>query len=854
MKKALPLLFVSLLVCISRCTWSQSLPSDVNSQQTGCSEDASDPDQACGQALDNNQEMSSPYTQGMNQNGNQESNQDNAREQGNPSGASEPVQRSSAAEYAPLLNRQQNNLPRATPRPTPLPSDEPTEFQNFVAEETGKKIPIYGVSLFRRVPSTFSPSNLTPVSANYVIGPDDELRVRIWGATTYSGNLRVDRSGSIFIPQVGSVQVAGLKFSQLDQHLRSAVAKEYSNFDLSVELGRIRSIQIYVTGQARRPGVYTVSSMSSLVDALFASGGPSPQGSMRQVELKREGKVVASFDLYDLLLRGDKSADAQLQAEDVLYIPPAGGQVAILGSVRSPAIYELRGHETLGEMLNSAGGTSALSSHAKISVDRVNPEGHREAVEFEFDPKGLMAVLLDGDIIRIEPTIPAYRNTVTLRGNVANPGHFSWKPGMHLSDIIPDRDSLLSRDYWWQRAHLGLPTPEFESEVVPQQLLAQKLKQSIESPLERATSQGQTDRAQRLGMAGLDAQHSASHASLAADNSSELTEEGNAQPKLEVRLLGHEIDWNYAVIERTDPATLKTSLIPFDLGKLIVSHDESQNVPLQPGDTITIFSQNDIRIPIDEETKYVTIEGEVGHSGTYSVKPGETLRDLIVTAGGFTPKAYLYGSEFTRESARKFQQRRIDEYVQQVDLEVRRGSLAVANASLPTAVGALNTSAQDRFLEELRLVRASGRIVLQLHPDQSSLDSIPRIELENGDHFTIPSIPATINVVGAVYNENVFLYQRADQAKDYLNLAGGPNRNADTHKMFIIRANGSVESRDAAKGIFGDAFLRAQLHPGDTLVVPDKNLKPNTSLKTFLDYSQAFSQVALGAAAISVLK
>lgn len=781
--------------------------------------------------------MAEPYNQGS------------AKEPTGTNGEAGAIQRSTAAEYAPLLNRQSNFQPA-----TAQPPDEPTEFQNFVAEETGKKIPIFGASLFHRVPSTFSPSNLTPVSDNYVIGPNDELRVRIWGATTYSGNLRVDRSGGIFIPQVGSIEVAGLKFSQLDQHLRSAIAREYSNFDLSVELGQIRSIQIYVTGQARRPGVYTVSSMSSLVDALFASGGPSPQGSMRHLELKREGKVVANFDLYDLLLRGDKSADAPLQPEDVIYIPPAGGQVAVLGSVRNPAIYEVLGHETLGEMLNSAGGTTALSSQAKISVDRASPGGRREAVEFDFDPSGLAAVLLDGDIIRIEPTIPAYRNTVTLRGNVANPGHFSWRPGMRLSDIIPDRDSLLSRDYWWQRAHLGLPSPEFESEVVPQQPLAQKLKQSIESPLERANSQGQIDKAQRLGVAGLDAQHSTSHASLAADNSTERTEESDTEPKLEVRLLGHEIDWDYAVIERTDPATLKTSLIPFDLGRLIISHDESQNLTLQPGDTITIFSQSDIRLPIDEETKYVTIEGEVGHAGTYSVKPGETLRDLVVTAGGFTPKAYLYGSEFTRESARKFQQRRIDEYVQDLDLEVRRGSLAVANASSLTAPAEVSTSAQDRFLQELKLVRASGRVVLQLQPSQSSLDSIPRIELENGDHFTIPAIPATINVVGAVYNENVFLYQRGGRTRDYLHLAGGSNRNADTHKMFIIRANGSVDSRDGEKGIFGDAFLRAELHPGDTLVVPDKNLKPNTSLKTFLDYSQAFSQLSLGAAAISVLK
>lgn len=844
MRKASPLMFVLLLVCVPCCTWSQTRPSVTTSSQSGCP--ATGTEQGCGQASETNGQAGESYSQGS------------AADPGNGYGDNGTVQRSVDGENAPLVNRQSNWLPDRA-----LPPDELTEFQNFVAAATGQKMLIYGASLFRRVPSTFSPSNLTPVSADYVIGPDDEVRVRIWGATTYSGNLRVDRSGSIYIPQVGSVAVAGLKFAQLDQHVRSAVARQYSNFDLSVELGRIRSIQVYVTGQARRPGAYTVSSMSSLVDALFASGGPSPQGSMRHLELKREGKIVANFDLYALLLHGDKSGDARLEPEDVLYIPPAGGQVAVLGSVRNPAIYELRDHETLGEMLESAGGTTALSSQSRISVDRASQSGHREAVEFAYDAGGLTAALLDGDILRIEPTIPAYRNTVTLRGNVANPGHFSWRPGMRLSDILPDRDSLLSRDYWWQRAHLGLPSPEFESAVVQPQPLAQELKRSIESPLERAASQTQADdfsvssptadNAQRLGAAGLDSQHSTSHASLAAENAGP-TEGSTVQPKLEVRLLGHEIDWNYAVIERTDPDNLKTSLIPFDLGKLIVSHDESQNLALQPGDTISIFSQSDIRLPVDEETKYVTVEGEVGHAGVYSVKPGETLRDLIGRAGGLTQKAYLYGSEFTRESARKFQQRRIDEYVQEVDLEVRRGSLALANAAIPGVAIASGSSAQDRFLEQLKLVRASGRVVLQLLPNASALDSIPIIELENGDHFTIPSRPATINVVGAVYNENVFLYHRDGQTEGYLKLAGGPNRNADTRKMFIIRADGAVESRDSIKGLWGDAFLRTALNPGDTLVVPDKNLKPNTSLKSFLDWSQAFSQLALGAAAISVLR
>jgi protein involved in polysaccharide export with SLBB domain len=194
------------------------------------------------------------------------------------------------------------------------------------------------------------------------------------------------------------VHVAGLKFSELDQHLRAATGRVFRNFDLSAELGRIRSIQIYLTGQARRPGVYTVSSLSSLVDALFAGGGPSPQGSLRHIQLKRDGKIIVDFDLYALLLRGDKSGDAPLQAEDVLYIPPAGPQVAVIGSIRAPAIYELRANETIGDALEAAGKTSALTAQTKVSLDRVE-QNQRRAMEFALDATGLSAPLADGDIV-----------------------------------------------------------------------------------------------------------------------------------------------------------------------------------------------------------------------------------------------------------------------------------------------------------------------------------------------------------------------------------------------------------------------------------------------------------------------
>ena len=784
-----------------------------------------------------------------------------------------------------------------------LPPEPPTEFQRFVAATTGQMLPVYGANLFRNVPATFSPNDLAPATPQYVIEPDDELRVRIWGQVNYSGNLLVDRAGNIYLPQVGQVHVAGQPFSALDLHLRQAIGKIFRNFDLSVDLGRIRQMQVYVTGTARRPGVYTVSAVSTLVDALFASGGPSLQGSLRHVELKRAGKTETDLDLYALLIHGDKSQDVQLLPEDVLYIPPAGPQVAITGSIRIPAIYEIRDGDTLGTLLDAAGKTSTTASQTRISLERVDSQQYRQAMEASFDARGLATPLADGDIVRIYPIVPAYQKTIVLRGNVANPGRFGWHEGMHLSDLIPDRASLLTRDYWWQRNLLGLPAPEFEpfisvqrspsdAEPIPlrdstgrvpnpqslfnspygfygpqgnSQINPQNYQQNYQQNFQQNYPQGNfPDDQQSSSQTGSPRQGQMSGAgSLAAQtprgSSSEYGLNGSTSRKNTVRLTPQEINWDYAVIERRDPNTMRTSLISFDLGKLVLNHDAAQNLALEPGDTVTIFSQTDIQIPLDEQTKYVDLEGEFVHAGIYSVKPGETLRDVVLRAGGLTRNAYLYGSEFDRESTRKLQQQRLDEYVQTVSTESNRGTqqLAVSGTGTSNSVDVVaSREVAQELVARLSQIRATGRIVLQFKANSLSLEDVPALSLENGDRFTIPSAPATINVVGAVYNQNSFVYQQNQTVGHYLRLAGGPNRNADSHYSFIIRADGSVVSRPTVKKAFGmlsaSKFDELSLNPGDTIVVPDKTLRM-TKLRNFMDWTQVFSQLALGAAAINVL-
>jgi len=791
-------------------------------------------------------------------------------------------------------------------RPEPL-----TEFQKFVASTTGQVLPIYGADLFRRIPSTFAPVDMAPVPPDYVVGPGDELRIRIWGQVNRQANVRVDRSGEIYLPDVGQVHVAGLTFSELDSHLRAAVGRVYRNFDLTVDMGQIRAIQVYLSGEARRPGVYTVSSLSTLVDALFASGGPSIEGSLRSIELRRNGAVITHFDLYDLLIRGDKTKDVKLLPGDVIFIPPVGSEVAVLGSVRNPAIYELLPHESLAGILADAGGVSAVAAEARISIERIDEHHDRQAMEVTYDTSGLSTPLDDGDTIRVYSIVPMYQKTVTIRGNIANPGRFAWHPGMRISDLIPDKDSLLTRNYWWRRAQMGLPAPEFE----PIPNLGNMRQPAENHPItlpqpgqpgangfnQNGATQSQSGTGQYQGQYGyqdqygftnpngqlqdqygtdqydygmqypdnsqqgqtgtgqnpnLNAQLRAGSTPLAAQEVTSTNRIPSSAQQTRVQVPAPEIDWDYAVIERLNPETLKTELLPFDLGKLVMQHDASQNLELQPGDIVSIFSEADIRVPVAEQTKLVRLEGEFVHAGVYSALPGETLRHLVERAGGFTPNAYLYGSEFTRLSTQAVQQARIDEYVQSLSLGIQRSTLALASSPTAAAQTIAGSSAaqssQQNLISALRQIRATGRIVLAMQPNSTGVNSLPDIPLEDGDRFIVPHRPTAVNVVGSVYNQNSFLFGERLRVGSYLRLAGGANKDADRKHEFIIRANGEVVSRDTTNGLWGNEFYNQPVYAGDTIVIPEKTFKPS-ALYGVMNWSQMFSQFALGAASLSVL-
>ncbi len=743
---------------------------------------------------------------------------------------------------APGSPEQAQQRPRAELR-------ERIEFQDFILQSTGRDLPVFGSNLFRQPPSTFAPVDNIPVTSDYVVGPGDEIQIRAWGQIDVDFNATVDRNGTISVPKVGVINVAGIKYQDLPDYLKTTFGRVFRNFQLTASLGKLRSIQIFVVGHARSPGTYTVSSLSTLVTALFAAGGPSSAGSMRSIQLKRGNQVVVDLDLYDFFVSGDKSKDARLLPGDVIYIPPVGSLVAVSGSVNAPAIYELKEHASIFDVLRWAGGLATTAQGQKVTLERIEDRKVRKVEEFPLDYGGLARGVRDGDLLTVYSLVPRFDDTVTLRGNVAQPGRFPWREGMRVRDLIPNKEALLSREYWLRR-----------NQVVG---IDENVTRLLRRQENTGTQLGVNDLAQRrpgeateltMGEAVRRKQVEQEAAKLAAPAQRPESEADPTRLVNQIRPSLQEVNWDYAVIERLKPEDLTTTLLPFNLGKAVLEDDPQQNLPLQPGDVVTVFSKGDIQVPASRQTKFIKLEGEFAASGVYEAQPGETLRQLVMRVGGFAQNAYLFGAQFTRESARAQQQQKLNEALDRLEREVQVRSVTRAQNVVSTEEAQSLTqqaAAQQALLARLRQLKATGRIVLEL-PEVAALKDLPDLPLEDGDRFFIPSTPSMVSVFGAVYNQSSFVYHPEKRVADYLSLAGGPTRDADTGSTYLLRADGSVISRRNSGFIFS-SLSGARVMPGDAIVVPEE-LDKTTFLKSLKDWTQVFYQFGLGAAAIEVIR
>ena len=734
-----------------------------------------------------------------------------------------------------------------------LPTKPLSGFQQFVFDTTGRILPNFGD---RSLQKTVRLDNANqPVSADYEIGAGDEILVRVWGAVDVNVKARVDRDGQLTIPSVGTFPVAGVKARNLDDFLKSQVGQYYKNFNLSATLGKLGGVNIYVAGQALAPGMHLVNSTSTLASVVFSVAQPGINGSFRNVQLRRGGETVATFDLYELLANGSMKGDRKLQAGDVVFIGQAGKRIALNVEGPAAAIFELKEGETLANVLATAGVDTTLLRQDTVLIEgfnAANPQAPRGVEQISYARALQEATLRDGDIVTIFQARREFSNAVTLKGAVADPARYPYFSGMTIADLIPNTDVLIQPDYFKKkgalvgysknRADRAMQDPRLqETLTIEEQIEQQQRLKLISNPPDLFVTDPRTGE-------------------LVENPAAKQFSEQREQAKLgavedTVKNLIPALNWDYAVIERLNRVELKPVLLPFNLRKAM-ARDPQHNLVLQPGDVVTIFSAEEADIPKARKTALIKVTGEVAAPGFYQVAPGETLRDVLVKAGGLTGDAYLFGTKLTRKAIMKQQEEQYKKALEQAE----RLLLAATNANAASALNpaeAANVQAraanQRQYLEKLRATKPDGRVVLDVQPKAQSIAEMPPLVLEDGDSIAVPSLPGQVAIFGSVYTQGAFAYEKGNTVFDYLSLAGGAAKSSDKGSIFVLRANGTVDSAQQGWIPFVSGLYGKQALPGDAIYVPE-DFERVSFMKGLLDISQIFYQVGLGAAAIKAIQ
>jgi polysaccharide biosynthesis/export protein len=553
----------------------------------------------------------------------------------------------------------------------------PTAVVGVTAPKPPRSLKPFGYDLFAGTPNTFAPVTNVPVSPDYLLGPGDMLQVMFYGKTNASFSLEINRDGTVNFPELGPVGLAGLTFQEAKDMLQTRIAAQMIGVQASISMGQLRSMQIFVLGEAFKPGAYTVSSLSTITHALFVSGGVSNIASLRNIQLRRAGKVIASLDLYDLLLRGDTSNDVRLQSSDVIFVPTVGDLVSVDGQVLRPAIYELKGGESVQDLIVLAGGLGPKAYSSSARIERIDGKGFLTILDLDLTRNVVRKTALKaGDGLYIDAIKDRLEDIVSLAGHVYYPGSFSWQDGMRLSDLISSLDQFppgLDLDY----AVLSRENPvtgdisaiKFSPSSVIQSvnnkddlelksrdkivLFSKKEARSdalapLVSALLSQTKQG--DLARVVGITG----------AVQFPGTYPLTE-GVRLSDLVLAAGGLSVDYpemNYALLVREhaeNDGYIETMQV--DLASAIDQPGSPADLLLSAKDQIVLFSINGPRSErlqplidkLSAQKKYneppqiVDIGGTVRFPGTYPLTSGMGVEELIIAAGGLTEGAY-YGS------------------------------------------------------------------------------------------------------------------------------------------------------------------------------------------------------------------
>jgi len=720
------------------------------------------------------------------------------------------------------------------------------------------KLERFGAALFRNSTAISdkdkSPLSI-PVGPDYVLGPGDEVVIDYWGSSSQHIQRAVDREGRIAVPEAGTLVVAGRTLGETQQMVERLLAKQLRGINVDVTLGKLRSVRAFVVGDVKNPGAYDISSLSTALSALIAAGGPTETGSYRIVKHYRGKALLEEVDLYDLMLKGVSSGEVHIESGDSILVPPVGPQVTVSGTVRRPAIYELRNEQTLDQVLALAGGVPVTGELTRIKVERIQAherkemlsvnvsmvkgsDGRSSAQGSSLDSVSADAFarfrVQDGDVVTVAGILPYSNRAVYLQGHVFRPGKYPYKDGFKVTDLVGSFDDLLPEPA--NRAEIiRLHPPDFAPEVIPFNL-HDVLAKTVEAP-----SLEPFDTVRIFGRYEVDAPKVAIYGEVLRPGEYPLADRMTAADLL--RLAGGFKRSAYQQLaDLTSYSIIDGDHVDLDHREIrmdrALAGEADTDVLLKPGDVLTIRQiggWTDIG-------GYITVAGEVGHPGRYGIDRGERLSSILKRSGGFSSQAYPYAAILDRASVREAAAKSREEMVSRIQDQSMSSSRTTTLAS---------QREQQTLINRLKEIQPSGRMLIHITmPIEKWANTAVDVEVRPGDALYIPKKPNFVMVAGQVYNPTAITFSSGKKANWYLKQAGGPTSLADKKQIIVVRANGTVVGRNSG-GWFTGNVLDTILQAGDTVFVPDK---PSGGSNLAKNLSQSITLLSGATVAIAAIR
>lgn len=738
-------------------------------------------------------------------------------------------------------------MARTSLRP-PISTIESIFMGNF-PDEVSREIQQFGYDLFSKAPNDFSAVEDVPVNPDYIVGPGDTFTINVWGSANFSHTVTVRRDGNIFIPKIGTLKVWGDSFKQMSSKIEKRLSSFFSGIKVNIAFESIRNIDVFVVGEVQKPGSYSVPSTSAVINVLFHSGGPTRSGSLRNIQLVRNNQTIATIDLYDFLIHG-KNSIQKLQSQDVILVPVIGEVAAVAGHVKRPAIYEIVEGNTLFDVLQMAGGLSFTGEAGRLELQRV--KGNKERVTRDFTiPEDirtlnakeaaqteLKAKVEDGDLVKIFPVLQTIRKTIFLSGHVKRPGSYEFKEGMKLRDLIKDFDALRPEPYTEYAQIVRIQPPKDERQAIFVNLAA-----ALNGDESENISLQERDQVIIYSRDELNLREKVEIAGRVNRPGTYFFFDGMTLRDL-ILMAGNVTQDAYlgnVEVARYSPEINKLDIkrLQQNLGEVLKGNAVA-NIKLQPKDRV--FVQG---IANWEMQNTVEILGEVQFPGKYTYLPGEHLSSVIERAGGFTKKAFLKGAVFNRVSVREIQARALKQQIAQLEEAVLQEQVNPGEGSRPQDLKDLQEAAIARrtMLRNLQEAEVTGRMVIKLEKLKDFKNTSYDITLEPNDRLTIPATPSSVTVMGEVYNPTSMVFVDGKDIQHYLGMAGGPTVNADVDSIFVVKADGSVISRQQNRGFLLRNFYQTEVERGDTILVP-KDISRFSWLQTTKDITDILFKIA----------